>query len=147
MVLHLSEWGSRMALKYNPSFSRQDPLTRAKGRGSGKTGTHHWLTQQYLSVALIPLVLYSLGSFIYQVLLGQGYEDAVAWLRFGPNALFLLLMIFVGIWHGANGILGIIEDYVHDPAYNLLAVIAVRATAVIIALSSLLAIIKVFVGA
>ncbi len=136
-----------MALIPNPATSRQDPLTRAKGRGSARSGTHHWLTQQYLSVALIPLVLYSLFSFVHQVLLGSGYDDAVAWLQFGPNALFLLLMIFVGIWHGANGILGIVEDYVHDPALNLLAVLAVRFAAVLIAFSSLLAVIKVFVGA
>lgn len=137
-----------MALKPFPCATHQDPLTRAKGRGSGKTGVHHWLVQQYLSVAMIPLVLYNLSTFIGSVLLGNGYEDAVAWLRFGPNALGMILILFVGIWHGSNGVIsGICEDYIHDPALNLLGVLAVKFSAVCIGLTGFLAILKVFVGA
>lgn len=136
-----------MALKANGATSRQDPLTRAKGRGSSRSGTDHWLSQQYASVALILLGLYAFASFFGAVVLKGGYDNARDWIAFPPTALFMILLVSTAAYHGANGLLGIVEDYVHHPAANLLLVLLVKSLAMLTAASGILAILKIFLGA
>ena len=47
------------------------PLKNARGLGSAKDGTHHWIVQRLTAVALIPLVIwfaYSAVSYTHLTL-------------------------------------------------------------------------------
>lgn len=129
------------------SMSRQ-----TRGLGSAKTGTQHWLSMQVTSVALIPLGLYALASFLIEVV---GRPDAaatvtaaLAWVRCPVNALALVLMLPVAIYHGFNGIIsGIFEDYIHHRILNLAGVVAVRFTGAVLAVIGVGSVLKILLGA
>ena len=54
------------------------PLKSARGLGSAKDGTHHWMVQRLTAVALIPLVLW----FVYGIAsnFSADYVSVVQWL-------------------------------------------------------------------
>ena len=54
------------------------PLKKAKGLGSAHDGTHHWIMQKVTAIALVPLVLWLVFSFI--ALQGASYAQFTGWL-------------------------------------------------------------------
>jgi succinate dehydrogenase / fumarate reductase membrane anchor subunit len=128
--------------------SMQDELTKAKGVGSSKSGTDHWLGQHVSSVALIPLVLYVLISFLIGVVFqGGDYATARAWVHAPWNGLALILLIGTAFFHGANGMQsGIVEDYIHHPGRNLFGFLAIKFLAVTLAAVGVLAVLKIMLG-
>ena len=50
------------------------PLTRVRGLGSAKDGTHHWWMQRVTAIALVPLVVWFVASMLSMV----GAEHAAA---------------------------------------------------------------------
>jgi succinate dehydrogenase / fumarate reductase membrane anchor subunit len=128
--------------------SRRSPLGRARGLGSAKSGTESWLGEQVAALALIPLSLYVLASFLANVAFGDGYASALVWLRSPFNAAAMILLILVETWYGAHGIIsGIVEDYIHHRAWHVFGLIAVKFCAAIVALVGILSVLKILVGA
>ncbi len=126
----------------------RSPTGRARGLGSSKDGTSHWFGQQIAAIALIPLSLYVLTTFMLQVVLGNGYESALAWMQNPLNAIAMILMLSVGIIHGANGaISGLIEDYVHHRVLHLLGLLAIKFTAALTLIAGVLSVLKILLGA
>lgn len=84
---------------------------RASGLGSAKSGTEHHWKMMVTSVALVPLVL----SFIFTfgAILGQPYEDVLAYYQRPVPAAIAALTILVGFIHFRGGVQTLIEDYVH----------------------------------
>ncbi|MEY1554527.1 succinate dehydrogenase, hydrophobic membrane anchor protein [Yoonia sp. R2331] len=84
---------------------------RAAGMGSAKTGTdHHW-KMMVTSVALVPLVIAFM--FTFGAVLGQPYEEVVAYYQRPVPAIIAGLTIFVSFYHFRGGVQTLIEDYVH----------------------------------
>ena len=121
------------------------PLKNARGLGSAKDGTHHFVLQRITAVALVFLSLYVVGLVIS--LVGGDYasvRDAVA----NPcNAVLLVAFVIATFWHAKLGLQVIIEDYVHTPwsatTLHLLNIFI----CVLAALASVLAIIRIALGA
>ena len=87
------------------------PLARARGIGSGKTGTGHFWVQRVTAVALMLLVPWLVGLLVSMVgaELGAVRETlARPW-----NAVLLAAFVIAAFWHAKLGIQVIIEDYVH----------------------------------
>jgi succinate dehydrogenase hydrophobic membrane anchor protein len=106
--------------------------------------TRHWLCQQVASALLIPLSLYALVTFFRGVVMNGGsYENALKWLQCPATGLMMILLLGAGIYHGANGLIGIIEDYVHHRALNRFGVLAVKAGAWILALAGMSSVLKI----
>jgi len=123
-------------------------LGRARGLGASGEGTSHWFGQQIAAIALIPLSLYVLTTFMLQVVLGNGYESARVWLENPINGIAMILMLSVGIIHGANGMIsGLIEDYVHHRVLHLLGLLAIKFTAAVTLMIGVLAVLKIMLGA
>jgi succinate dehydrogenase / fumarate reductase, membrane anchor subunit len=96
------------------------PLARARNVGSAKDGTHHWWLVKVTAVALVPLTLWFLWSFLTKVAaLGGGYDVALAWVKKPYNAFPLALVLFVSFYHAALGGQEIIIDYVHNRRYQI----------------------------
>jgi len=87
------------------------PLARARGLGSGKTGTEHFWVQRVTAVALallVPWLLYLLISMA-----GHDAAHAIALIRSPINAILLAAFAIAMFWHAKLGIQVVIEDYVH----------------------------------
>src|SRR5690606_10891881 len=87
------------------------PLKRARGLGSGKSGTGHWWWQRVTAVALVRLAAGLVGR------LGSLGGADVAQARetiAGPwNAVAVAALVIAMFWDAKLGIQVVIEDYVH----------------------------------
>ena len=90
------------------------PLARARGLGSGKTGTEHFWVQRVTAIALallVPWLLYVLVSMA-----GADAATATAILHRPLNAILMIAFVVAMFWHAKLGIQVVIEDYVHTRA-------------------------------
>lgn len=91
----------------------KNPLARARGIGSARNGTHHWIMQKVTAVANIPLALWAIYS-MRLVVAGGGSYDAVRVFFSQPIHAILMLMFLLSVfYHMALGLQVVVEDYVH----------------------------------
>ena len=122
-----------------------NPLARARGHGSAKSGVHHWFAQRVTAVLLlflIPWMMYALVSGA-----GATHAEAVAFIALPWNATLLILSLLVLLYHGMLGMQVVIEDYVHQRAVELFLHFAVRTATMIGAILGVIQILKVALGA
>ncbi|NUS61156.1 MAG: succinate dehydrogenase, hydrophobic membrane anchor protein [Lysobacter sp.] len=93
------------------------PLARARGLGSGKTGTEHFWVQRVTAVALALLVPWLLWLLLSVV--GHDAAHAIAMLREPANGILLAGFVIAMFWHAKLGIQVVIEDYVHTRAVEV----------------------------
>ncbi|MGV8943886.1 succinate dehydrogenase, hydrophobic membrane anchor protein [Thermomonas sp.] len=121
------------------------PLKRALGLGSAKTGTDHFMWQRITAIVLVLL-----GAYLIGLLLSLGsanYELARAIVGDPINATILLAFLVAMFWHAKLGLQVIIEDYVHTPALAGAALVANIFVCALAAIASVLAVIRVTLGA
>ena len=87
------------------------PLARARGLGSGKTGTEHFWVQRVTAIALALLVPWLLWLLLSMV--GHDAAHAIALIRAPLNGILLAAFAIAMFWHAKLGIQVVIEDYVH----------------------------------
>lgn len=114
------------------------PLKRARGLGSAKDGTSHFLWQRVTAIAVILAGIYLLGLLIG--LSGADYDFARAIVSDPFNASVLLAFVVAAFWHAKLGLQVIIEDYIHAP---LLAGIAHLANIFVCALAAIAGVLAV----
>ena len=124
--------------------SMRTPLARVKGLGAAGHGVEHWWIHRVTAVSNIPLVI----AFVIIVagLAGSDYARAISIVSHPLIAILLILAVISVTNHMRLGMQIIIEDYVHDKGWKIVAVIANNFYAVIIAVACLYAILKVSLG-
>ena len=120
------------------------PLKIAKGLGSAKEGTHHFLVQRLTAIALVFLACW----FLYFVigLMQADYLTATDAVAKPWNAMLLIAFLVAMFWHAQLGMQVIIEDYVHSHGLALTAQIAVRFVCILGALASVFAVVRIALG-
>lgn len=98
----------------------KSPLARARGLGSAKDGTHHWIMQRISAVALIPLCLFLLWNL--KSVTTSDHAEFAAWLGRPANAVAMLLFVVASFYHAAVGVQVILEDYVHHELLKTLQI-------------------------
>ena len=88
------------------------PLKRAKGLGSAKSGTGHFLWQRITAIAILLAGVYLLGLLVG--LSGADYAMARAVVADPLNATVLIAFLVAAFWHAKLGVQVVIEDYLHD---------------------------------
>ena len=88
------------------------PLKRAKGLGSAKSGTGHFLWQRITAIAILLAGVYLLGLLVG--LSGADYATARAVVANPLNATVLIVFLITAFWHAKLGVQVVIEDYLHD---------------------------------
>ena len=88
------------------------PLKRAKGLGSAKSGTGHFLWQRITAIAILLAGVYLLGLLVG--LSGADYATARAVVANPLNATVLIAFLVAAFWHAKLGVQVVIEDYLHD---------------------------------
>lgn len=120
------------------------PLSLARGLGSAKQGTHHWIWQRLTAVALVPLSLWFVASLVY--MMGADHAAVVAWIKSPAVTLLLILFIAMLFHHAQLGVQVVIEDYVHSKWQKLTSLVVLKFLAVVAALASIIAVLKVSLG-
>lgn len=108
-------------------MSMTNPLARARGHGSAKEGVHHWYAQRASALLLIFLV----GWLMYAMvkLAGADHATASSFISKPVNAAILSLLIVAMLYHAMLGLQVVIEDYVHNPALEIILYFVSRAGA------------------
>lgn len=122
-----------------------NPLKTAIGLGSALYGTHHFVLQRVTAIALVFLSLYVIWLIIS--LVGSDYATVRAAVANPCNAVLLISFVVATFWHAKLGLQVIIEDYVHTPWSATLLQLANIFICVLAALASVLAIIRIALGA
>ncbi len=122
----------------------QTPLKRARGLGSAKDGTHHFIVQRITALALIPLTIWVITLAL--VLVRADYARAHAIVHHPFAAVWLTAFVIATFWHAQLGLQVVIEDYVHPRWLEITAQLAVKFFCVVGALTSVLAIVRIALG-
>ena len=108
-------------------MSMTNPLAKARGLGSAKSGVHHWYAQRASALLLLVLIAWLIYAMI--ILSGADYTIARSFIAQPVNAAFLILLIVTGLYHAVLGLQVVIEDYVHHPVLEVVFYFITRAGA------------------
>ena len=119
-------------------------LGRARGRGAARAGAEHWWQERFLAIFLLALVPW--GAWEIASHIGGGHAAVTAWLRSPISATLMILLVAAGFRHGQLGLTNIIQDYIKVSWLSLALVLAVQFAAAVLALASIVAVLKIAVG-
>ncbi len=122
----------------------QTPLKRARGLGSAKSGTAHFIAQRITAAALALLALWFLWLSLR--LLHADFAAAHALVAQPLNAVLLVAFVTALFWHAQLGLQVVIEDYVHTPWLEVLLQLLVKFLALLGALACALAVVRIALG-
>jgi succinate dehydrogenase / fumarate reductase membrane anchor subunit len=136
---------STNGLKHDVRSELRNPLKRARGLGSAQSGVGHWWTQRVTAAALVFLAIW----FVLTVLcmLHADYATARATIGKPWNAVLLIAFVITAFWHAVLGLQVVIEDYVHTRWKEVASLVLVKFIAVLGGLATLLAVLRVALGA
>jgi succinate dehydrogenase / fumarate reductase membrane anchor subunit len=120
---------------------RRNPLKIARGLGSSQSGVGHWWTQRVTAAALVLLGAWFVVTVL--CLLHADYTTARAAVAKPWNALLLIAFVLTMFWHAVLGLQVVIEDYVHTRWKEVVLLVAIKFLAVLGALASVLAVLRI----
>lgn len=122
----------------------RNPLKRARGLGSAKEGTGHFIVQRVTAIALVFLSLYVV--YLLLSLVGADYAGVRATVASPFNAVLLVAFLIASFWHAKLGLQVVFEDYVHTGWLQVTVQLAVIFICVLAALASVFAVIRIAFG-
>nr|WP_253308136.1 succinate dehydrogenase, hydrophobic membrane anchor protein [Rickettsia endosymbiont of Ceutorhynchus assimilis] len=92
------------------SYNLKTDIAKAKGLGSAKTGSHHWLMQRITGVMLALCSLW----LIYFILINKNNDlnIIIEELKKPFNLVPLLIIVVASFYHAMLGMRIVIEDYI-----------------------------------
>jgi succinate dehydrogenase / fumarate reductase, membrane anchor subunit len=127
------------------SAALRHPIKRARGLGSAKGGTDHFIVQRITSIALLFLSVYVIGLVIS--LVGDGYLVVRATVAHPLHATLLIAFTIATFWHSKLGFQVVIEDYVHTPVWAVTLHLLNLFVCALAAIAGVLAIVRIALGA
>ncbi|MGH8362875.1 MAG: succinate dehydrogenase, hydrophobic membrane anchor protein [Gammaproteobacteria bacterium] len=125
-------------------MSYRTPLARARGLGSAKEGTGHWIMQRITAVALVPLSLWFVVSIL--MLMHADYVTVVNWMHAPWNAILLVLLVLTVYWHAYLGLQVVVEDYVHVAWLKVSAIVLLRLLAGVLTAVGIFVVLRIAFG-
>ncbi len=125
--------------------SFRTPYSRVKGLGSAQSGTEHFWAQRVTGLANLVLLVFLIYSVIR--LAGEPLEYVRAYFASPVVAVLASLFAVSATYHMRIGMQVIIEDYIHKESSKLVLLILNTFLAVAVALTCVIAIIKLSLGA
>lgn len=129
-----------MSMKWeNTAF--KNPLARARGLGSARSGVAHWFDQRVTALANIPLAIWLVTSILS--LLGADHGVFTAWLAQPVNAVLMILTLASFFYHAALGTQVVVEDYMRCEATKLVILITLKLVFATLFVASLFSVLKI----
>ena len=125
-------------------MNMRTPLGRARGHGSAKSGTGHFIHQRLTAIAHIPLTI--VAVLIVISLIGRNQAAVAQILGSTAVAIVMLLFIISVTYHMKVGMQVIIEDYIHDEAAKYALLILNTFFTIAVGFSAIYAILKLSFG-
>lgn len=125
-------------------MSMRAPLAQVRGHGSAKAGAHHWWAQRLSAIALVPLLLWFVASLVGIVT--ADHATAAVWVGSPYNSAFLILLIGALFYHTQLGMQVVFEDYISTHWLQVTSIILVRFLAILLAVVSIVAVLRVAWG-
>jgi len=120
------------------------PLGRARGLGSGHSGTEHFWRERVTSLAGIPLVAFLI---IFMVAIsGADYVSVIQAIRNPFVAIGLMLAIVNLAYHMWLGMQVVIEDYVASRPRRTATLLASTFYCAVVAMAAVYAVLKISFG-
>jgi succinate dehydrogenase / fumarate reductase membrane anchor subunit len=107
---------------------------------STKTGSHHWLVQRLSAIALIPLTIWLVLSFVQIAQDPQGYLPV--FFAYPLNAVMGILLITTSLYHGSLGMRVVIEDYISNKAKMHFYIILINFISILTSVAVVISIIR-----
>lgn len=120
-------------------------IGRVRALGSAHSGTHHWLVQRYTAVGNLVLSLWLVFSLLG--LHAYDFGTVREWAAQPVPATCLVLFVISTFWHARLGLQVVIEDYLHEEANKVGAMIALNLVTVAGAVFGLLSVVRIALGA
>lgn len=121
------------------------PAKNARGLGSAKSGTEHYIRQRVSAIALIFLVPWFMFSIINAM--GAGMDGAQAWAGQPLNAILLILTAGAAIFHMRLGMQVVIEDYIEKTGTRSALLILNSFACIALFVTVALSVLKLWIGA
>ncbi|XVN42294.1 MAG: succinate dehydrogenase, hydrophobic membrane anchor protein [Candidatus Rickettsia vulgarisii] len=86
-------------------------LAKAKGDGSAKSGSCHWLHQRITAIILAICSIWLI--FLIGFFINKDLADVTIELRKTYNIIPLIILVVTSFYHAMLGMRVVIEDYVH----------------------------------
>ena len=119
----------------------QSDLSKAKGLGSIKDGTAHFIHQRITALLLIPLVFWLCFSLAF--LPQMDYVSLINWVQTPMTAILLIISIIAGFYHLQMGLQVIIEDYVSSYPIKLISILLVNLSCIFLSIAGIYATLKI----
>ncbi len=119
----------------------RSPLSRVRGLGSAKDGTHHWWMQRLTAIVLAPLSIW----FVTNMLCGAMYtssEKVGQWFAHPLTAMGVIALLVALFFHAKLGLQVVIEDYVSCSVAKPILLILNQLFCVALGIVSVLAVVK-----
>lgn len=126
-------------------MSLRTPLARARGLGSAHDGTGHFWWQRVTAAANLLLGIF----FVYSIasVAGSGYTAVRAYFGSPFTAALMILFVISVTYHMRLGMQVIIEDYVSSDGARIVLLVLNIFFCALIAMISILALLKLALGA
>jgi succinate dehydrogenase / fumarate reductase, membrane anchor subunit len=135
---------NKRSLSNSTALRDDSVLRRVRHLGSARSGLQEWRLQRLTAVALIPLGLYFAASILR--LATSDRTSAATWLASPVPALLVILFVLAALTHALVGLRSVFADYVHSRATLVATDLITRAATIVLAGTSMLAILKIFLG-
>ncbi|MEM7564697.1 MAG: succinate dehydrogenase, hydrophobic membrane anchor protein [Pseudomonadota bacterium] len=120
------------------------PLSRVKGLGSAKDGTHHFWHQRLTALLLIPLVLW-VGFSLAALPVAHG--TLVGWIQQPFVTVGLVLLVVVTFYHAQLGLQVVIEDYVSNHSSRTVTLLISNLLCLLFGTVGVVSVLKISFGA
>ena len=107
-------------------------LSRARGTGAAKSGTHHWWVERVTAIALVPLTLWFIYAMIH--LAGAPQAGVRRFVGHPLNTALLLALVAMTFHHMQLGLQVVMEDYIEGQKWQSAAILLNKAVALMLGL-------------
>lgn len=125
-------------------MSMRTPLGKARGLGTGHSGTEHFWRERLTSLAGIPLIVFVV--IFVMVMHGADHASLVSAIRNPFIAIGLLLAIVNIAYHMCLGMRVIIEDYIATKWRRTVVLILSNFYCAVVAMAGVYAVLKISLG-
>jgi succinate dehydrogenase / fumarate reductase, membrane anchor subunit len=125
--------------------SMRTPLGRVRSHGAAREGTGHFIAMRATSIALAILIPWFAISAALSMRDGS-YLSAIDFISEPVNAVGVLLLVAIGLYHMSLGMQDVIVDYIHKPSTKVALLFLNLAIPLVLAVAAIFAVLLVNLG-